>query len=314
MLSQEDRRAFSDSEGASAPAPATKGRVLRAAAPYYDLLAALLTLGRERAFRERLVDLARIAPGEAVLDVGCGTGSLAIAAKQRAGATGIVHGVDASPEMIALARRKAAKRGADVVFRTAVAESLPFPDAQFDVVLGTLMLHHLPRAVREQCAREMRRVLRPGGRVLAVDFSAPSRQRRGVLHRMHRHGHVALEEVVRLLDGAGLAVEVTGAVGVSDLHFALATASDARADATTRRVAPVSRSLPPLPLPRFVWVTLGILLVAGHGVLFGVASSGLSRFVVPAAVMVGLAGLMLVSHLGVVGAVRERLRGHARRE
>ena len=301
----------SESATDSAPAPTTKGRVLRGTAHYYDLLAALLTLGRERAFRERLVDLARIAPGEAVLDVGCGTGSLAIAAKQRIGATGVVHAVDASPEMVALARRKAAKRGVEVIFHTAVAESLPFPDAQFDVVLGTLMLHHLPRAVREQCAREMRRVLRPGGRVLAVDFSTPSRQRRGVLHRLHRHGHVALEEIVRLLDGARFAVEETGAVGVSDLHFALATAADDRTDAK-ERVPPLFRSLPRLPVPPLVWVTLGILLVAGHGMLFQIAASGLSRFVVPAAVMVGLAGLMLVRHLGVIGGLRERLRGHSR--
>src|SRR5215203_1722893 len=202
-----------ETEAPRAPAPATKGRVLRDVARYYDLLAALLTLGRERAFRDRLVDLARIAPGEAVLDIGCGTGSLAIAAKQRVSATGIVHGVDASPEMIALAKRKAVSRGAEVVFHVAVVESLPFPDAYFDVVLSTLMLHHLPRTVREQCVHEMRRVLKPTGRVLAVDFSTPLRHRRGLLHRMHRHGHVALEEIVALLNGAGLAVEESGAVG-----------------------------------------------------------------------------------------------------
>src|SRR5688500_16619205 len=122
--------------------PRTKGLVMPSQARYYDLLAWLLPLGREPAFRARLVDLASLEPGEKVLDVGCGTGTLAIAAKRRVGATGIVHGIDASREMIARATRKANKAGVDVTFRTAVVEALPFPHRQLDVVLSTLMLHH----------------------------------------------------------------------------------------------------------------------------------------------------------------------------
>lgn len=205
------------------PTPATRGLVLHAEARYYDLLAWLLTLGRERAFRERLVELARLEPGEAALDVGCGTGTLAIAAKRRVGTAGKVHGIDASPEMVDRAKRKAAKSGADVLFQTAVVEALPFTDGSFDAVLSTLMLHHLPRPVREQCAREMRRVLKPGGRVLAVDFATPARERTGLLARVHRHGHMALRDIVELLSVAGLNVVESGAAGVSDLQFVLAT-------------------------------------------------------------------------------------------
>ena len=106
----------------------------------YDLLAWLLTRGREREFRENLVRLARIEPGESVLDVGCGTGTLAIAAKRRVGPTGAVSGIDASPEMIARASKKARKAGIEVAFQEGVAQTLPFPDAQFDVVLSTLEL------------------------------------------------------------------------------------------------------------------------------------------------------------------------------
>src|SRR4030095_16544466 len=124
--------------------PRTSGLVLHGPARYYDLLAWLLMRGKEGALRERVVDLARLQSGESILDVGCGTGTLAITAKQRVGPTGAVYGIDASPEMIARARKKAKKASADVVFNYGVAEALPFPDSHFDAVLATLMLHHLP--------------------------------------------------------------------------------------------------------------------------------------------------------------------------
>jgi ubiquinone/menaquinone biosynthesis C-methylase UbiE len=167
------------------------------------------------------VGLARLTAGERVLDVGCGTGSLAIAAKGHVGAAGEVFGVDASPEMITRATSKAAKAGIDARFQHAVAEALPFSDARFDVVLSTLMLHHLPHTVRQQCVHEIRRVLEPGGRVLIVDF-AQAQDRRGVLAHFHRHGHVDQRDVVSLLDGADLRVVNSGAVGISSLRYVLA--------------------------------------------------------------------------------------------
>ena len=151
-------------------APATLGRVLHWAAGY-DLLVWLLTRRSDRAFREQLASFAHLSANESVLDIGCGTGTLAIVAKGRVGATGQVFGIDASPAMIARATAKAAKAGVDVSFKNALAEALPFPEGQFDVVLSTLMLHHLPRKVRRQCAREIRRVLKPQGRALVVDFA-----------------------------------------------------------------------------------------------------------------------------------------------
>jgi ubiquinone/menaquinone biosynthesis C-methylase UbiE len=202
--------------------PLTNGLVIHWAARY-DLLAWLLTRGREHAFRERLLDLAAVRSGQSVLDIGCGTGTLAIAATAHVGPTGSVVGIDASPHMVARATRKAAKAGAPALFQLAVAERLPFPDARFDVVLSTLMFHHLPRKTREQCAIEIRRVLKPGGRVFVVDFGRPQ-NRRGLLAHFHRHGHVAVEDVEALLANLGFITLRTGPAGLRSLHFVVAEA------------------------------------------------------------------------------------------
>jgi ubiquinone/menaquinone biosynthesis C-methylase UbiE len=201
----------------------TTGLVLHGAARY-DLMLWLATLGRERVFRDRVLRLARLEPGEVVLDVGCGTGTLAIAAKSQVGTDGTVHGVDASPEMITRARKKAKKAGVEINFKNGLAEKLPFPDAQFDIVLTTVMLHHLPGKARQQCVREIRRVLKPGGRVFAVEFGGAAREERSFLGRFHRHGHVNPQELIALLGEAGLSVVESGAVGISSLQFVLAAA------------------------------------------------------------------------------------------
>ena len=187
----------------------------------YDLLIGILTLGREGALREKMLNLGEVTPGESVLDVGCGTGTLAIAAKRRVGANGSVRGIDASPQMIARARQKAELAKVEVVFETARAETLPFSDAQFDVVLTTVMLHHLRRAAREQCVREIRRVLRPGGRLLVVDFGVKGSGHRGPLAHFHKHGRVKLDDLVSLVADAGLDVTDSGHTGVGSLLFVL---------------------------------------------------------------------------------------------
>lgn len=203
--------------------PRTTGIVLHR--PFlYDLFVWAASLGRERAYREKTLDLADLKPGESVLDIGCGTGTLAIAAKQRVGPAGRVCGVDASPEMLARAGKKAKKAGVEVMFKNGIVERLPFPDGHFDVVLSTVMLHHLGHKARQQCVREVRRVLKPGGRMLAVDFAQPAGGKKGILDHFHHRGYLNLADFIAQLTEAGLSIVESGELGVGDLQFVLARA------------------------------------------------------------------------------------------
>jgi ubiquinone/menaquinone biosynthesis C-methylase UbiE len=193
----------------------------------YDVLVWALMLGRERTFREKTLDLARLAEGESVLDVGCGTGTLAIAAKYRVGSLGQVTGIDASPEMIGRAKQKAGKTGAEVHFQTAAAQSLPFQDATFDVVLSTVMVHHLPDDARAMCISEIRRVLKPGGRFLAIDFSGSAERRKSLAGRLHAHAHFDLTQVIPVVKRAGLVQVESGPLGFRDMQFIRAAAPQA---------------------------------------------------------------------------------------
>ncbi len=135
----------------------------------YDVLTFVLTLGRDRQFRDRLIDLARLSSGESVLDIGCGTGSLALAARRRVGGDARVCGVDPSPEMVTRARRKAAKAGLAVTFEEGSAEALPFPDGTFDAVVCECAFCTFPD--KATAAAEMARVLKPGGRIGITDVA-----------------------------------------------------------------------------------------------------------------------------------------------
>lgn len=193
----------------------------------YDVLMWLLLWGRERALRKDVLRLAGLSPGESVLDVGCGTGTLAILAKMEVGPAGVVHGIDASPEMIARARKKARKQRVDVTFENELAEALPFSDARFDVVTSTIMLHHLPRKVRLQALSEIRRVLKPGGRVIIVDFQDSGKRHGMIQHfRRHRHGHVKVDEMLAAVDDAGFTVTESGKFREPNLYFVIATRAE----------------------------------------------------------------------------------------
>ena len=157
----------------------TRGHLIHWAR-FYDACVFLCTLGRAGAMREEAADRAAIQPGESVLEVGCGTGELTRRARARAGSAAVVCGIDPSAEMISVARAKSERNGLGIDYRVAAIEALPFANSSFDVVLSSLMMHHLPDDLKQLGLAEVRRVLKPGGRLLIVDMKRPT----GLLSRL----------------------------------------------------------------------------------------------------------------------------------
>jgi ubiquinone/menaquinone biosynthesis C-methylase UbiE len=149
-------------------APQTQGQVIRWPV-LYELILWVITRGKEKAFRGFVTDQVSLQPGEAVLDVGCGTGTQALVAKEYVGKTGRVSGIEPSLEMVAYAQRKAARRGLSVDIQPGVIERLNYPDKSFDVILCIIVMHHMPDETKVEGIKEMARVLKPGGRLLVVD-------------------------------------------------------------------------------------------------------------------------------------------------
>ena len=157
--------------------------------------------GQLRQLRLRTANLARLQLGEQVLDVGCGTGTLALEVARRVGRAGRVAGIDPGTEQIARARAKAARRHMPIEFQVGVIEQLPFPDTTFDVVFATLMMHHLPAPLKRQGLAEIARVLKPGGRLVIADFTR-RQERAGPAARFHAGGS-SIQELAALLKDAG---------------------------------------------------------------------------------------------------------------
>jgi ubiquinone/menaquinone biosynthesis C-methylase UbiE len=186
------------------PVKLTKGLILKGGWRY-DLTEwwcdTFLLRGKMHELRQKVVELARLQGGEQVLDVGCGTGTLALEAQQRVGSAGRVAGIDPGSEQIAYARAKAARLKLPTDFQIGVIEQLPFPDQSFDVVFSTIMMHHLPAGLKRQGLAEILRVLKPGGRLVIADFKRPN-QRQGQARRFHAGGS-STQDLVALVKEAG---------------------------------------------------------------------------------------------------------------
>ena len=152
----------------------TRGRDLDHVAWLYDPLIERLSFGREWRFREKTHEYLALLPGERVLDVGCGTGSLTLVIARRLAGSGQAWGIDAAPRMIAIARRKATAAGLAARFAPGIAEELDFADAAFDVVVNSMFTHHIDTALKRRAFAEMYRVLRPGGRLVTADVDRPT--------------------------------------------------------------------------------------------------------------------------------------------
>jgi ubiquinone/menaquinone biosynthesis C-methylase UbiE len=135
--------------------------------PLYDPITKLF--GFQRAL-DGLLAQAALRPHHAILDVGCGTGTLAVAVSARC--PGVrVTGLDPDPKALARARRKAERAGAAVQLDRGFADALPYGEGTFDRVFSSMMFHHLPTEDRARVLAEIRRVLKPGGRLEFLDFA-----------------------------------------------------------------------------------------------------------------------------------------------
>ncbi|MFD6353301.1 class I SAM-dependent methyltransferase [Nocardia tengchongensis] len=158
----------------------------------YQLLTGVYFLGRAGGLVRHFAVTAGIRPGDHAIDLGCGPGRLANELARQAGPQGRVVGVDPSAPMIEYARAHAA---ANCTFELGAAQSLPYPDASFDVATCTFAMHHIAEADRITALAGIFRVLRPGGRLLLADTHPATSGVRGLAIRAmaglaaHRGGH-----------------------------------------------------------------------------------------------------------------------------
>lgn len=170
--------------------------------PFYDVFTGLLGAAN---LHRALIGQADLAPGQRVLEIGCGTGNLSVRVKRTHPGVDFV-GSDPDPLALARAQRKA-RRLDGIRFERGYAQRLPYPDASFDRVLSAMMFHHLDPDAKAAAAAEVARVLRPGGSLHLADFTGQAHGAHGFLaRRMAKSGHL-IGGIPEVLGAAGLDCE-----------------------------------------------------------------------------------------------------------
>ena len=173
--------------------------------PLYDPLTRLFGIG---ALHAALLDQAELPPRCRVLDVGCGTGTLAVTIKRQYPGVEVVA-LDPDAKALARAQRKAARAGVTIRFDRGFSDALPYEDGTFSRVFSSLMFHHLRRSERQSTLAEIRRVLEPGGRLEFLDISSSGSHVHGLLarvfHPKQQRSDNAHDRLIDLITSAGLA-------------------------------------------------------------------------------------------------------------
>jgi ubiquinone/menaquinone biosynthesis C-methylase UbiE len=169
--------------------------------PVYDPLTKILGVDSAR---RTLLEQAALQRGHRVLDVGCGTGSLALLIKRSHPGVEVI-GLDPDRRALARARRKAVRAAVPIRFDQGFADALGYPDRTFDRIVSSMMFHHLEEAGKPAALREFRRVLRPGGRLELVDFARPEGHAwlGRLVHAHHRLKDNTSGRILDLMAGAG---------------------------------------------------------------------------------------------------------------
>jgi demethylmenaquinone methyltransferase/2-methoxy-6-polyprenyl-1,4-benzoquinol methylase len=199
----------------------------------YDLMNSLMSAGLHHRWRSRAADFAKLAVGDRAIDVCCGTGDLALELKRRVGRQGRVLGVDFSSSMLELAGPKSARLGLDVEYEQGNALELAYQDGSFDaasVGFGVRNLADVPRGIAE-----MARVVRPGGRVVVLEITTPTRPPLSWFYAIwfnrlvpllgtiagDRDAYAYLPDSVRRFPPARELAEIMRAVGLTDVRYVI---------------------------------------------------------------------------------------------
>jgi len=206
--------------------------------PLYDPIVSLM--GFDRARRE-LVSLGGVEPGQHILDIGCGTGTLAVMLKRTLSNVQVV-GVDPDPKALRRARIKAKRAAVSVQFDEGFADQLPYKEGSFDRVFSSFMFHHLEEHERAKMLREVDRVLKPGGSFHLLDFVSDHSSRGFLAHLFHSHAQMkdnSDERILELMSRAGL----TNAAKVNEGSMLFGLLRTAYYQAASAQVRPLAQGL-----------------------------------------------------------------------